>query len=253
MSDEGDACLWVLPVLGIPEVGRGDRLGGLIAERAGIEPGDAVVISQKVVSKAEGRTVRLADVQPSGRASELAAQLGKDPSLVQLILAESTEVLRAERGRADLRDAAGIRLRERRRRYLERRRGRGFAAAARRRRLGAADPRRASRCDRDRPRGAGLRQLRARLAPRAGRGRDRLRGADPDRRLARPRRRAAEGCWRRRRSRSPTRSPRPRTWFATRRAGIPVAIVRGLGDLVTEDDGPGAAALRRPRDQDLFR
>ena len=51
-----------------------------------------------MVSKAEGRIVLLADVRPSERAIELAGQLGKEPALVQVVLDESTEVLRAERG-----------------------------------------------------------------------------------------------------------------------------------------------------------
>src|SRR4051812_48098650 len=90
--------LRVLPVLEIPEVGEGDHLGELIAARTGFEPGDVVVVSQKIVSKAEGRIVRLADIKPTCRATELAELLDKDAALVQLILDESAEVLRSERG-----------------------------------------------------------------------------------------------------------------------------------------------------------
>jgi coenzyme F420-0:L-glutamate ligase/coenzyme F420-1:gamma-L-glutamate ligase len=60
--------------------------------------GDIVVLAQKIVSKAEGRRVRLADVTPSTRARMLAATVGKDPRIVELILSESARVLRAERG-----------------------------------------------------------------------------------------------------------------------------------------------------------
>jgi coenzyme F420-0:L-glutamate ligase/coenzyme F420-1:gamma-L-glutamate ligase len=56
------------------------------------------VIAHKVVSKAEGRVRRLAEVEPGGRARELAGRHGKDPRLVQVVLDESAEVLRAERG-----------------------------------------------------------------------------------------------------------------------------------------------------------
>jgi len=89
--------LRVLPVAGIPEVREGDRVGELIATRAEVQDGDVVVISQKVVSKAEGRVVRLDSVTPSERARGLAERLGKEAALVELVLSESREVLREER------------------------------------------------------------------------------------------------------------------------------------------------------------
>src|SRR6201989_983116 len=86
-------------VVRLPEIASGDPLGALIAERAGeLEDGDVVVVSQKVVSKAEGRTRRLSSVVPGGEASKLARILGQEPTLIQLILEESAEVVRAERG-----------------------------------------------------------------------------------------------------------------------------------------------------------
>src|ERR1700710_365530 len=97
MSASGE--VRVRPVLGVPEIADGDPLGALIAEQAGdLVDGDVVVISQKVVSKAEGRTRRLSSATPSAEASSLARILGKEPNLVQLILEESAEVIRAERG-----------------------------------------------------------------------------------------------------------------------------------------------------------
>ena len=86
---------------GIPDVQHGDDLAALIAAAlagSGIEPraGDALVLAQKIVSKAEGRLVRLAQVTPSARARELAQTTGKDARLVELILAESSEVMRAK-------------------------------------------------------------------------------------------------------------------------------------------------------------
>jgi coenzyme F420-0:L-glutamate ligase / coenzyme F420-1:gamma-L-glutamate ligase len=89
--------LRVLPVEGLPEVTEGMKVGELIADRAELEPGDIAVISQKIVSKAEGRVRRLADVEPSEKAIELAKKLGKEAELVELILSESREVLREDR------------------------------------------------------------------------------------------------------------------------------------------------------------
>jgi coenzyme F420-0:L-glutamate ligase/coenzyme F420-1:gamma-L-glutamate ligase len=90
--------LRIIPVEGMSEVRSGDTIGHLIAERVELEDGDIVVISQKVVSKAEGQVRKLAEVRPSERAHELAEELGKEVALVELILSESREVLRAERG-----------------------------------------------------------------------------------------------------------------------------------------------------------
>jgi len=89
----------MLAVSGFPLVRPGDDLPGLCTSalaRAGLEPGarDVVVIAQKVVSKAEGRYVDLADVRPSRRARRLARAVGKDPRLVEVILSESTRILR---------------------------------------------------------------------------------------------------------------------------------------------------------------
>lgn len=85
---------------GIPMVKPGDDLATLIREglaRAGLElrAGDVIVVAQKIVSKAEGRTVDLASVTPSARAIELAAEVQKDPRLVELILSESVRVVRS--------------------------------------------------------------------------------------------------------------------------------------------------------------
>jgi len=88
--------LRALGVEGLPEVEEGAPLGGLIAERAELRAGDVVVIAQKVVSKAEGRLRRLSSVIPGAEARKLAAVLGKEPALVELVVEESSEVLRAE-------------------------------------------------------------------------------------------------------------------------------------------------------------
>lgn len=88
---------------GIPEVRPGDDLCAEIVDglqRCGerLRDGDVLVVAQKIVSKAEGRLVELATVQPSERALALAATADKDPRLVELILRESTEVLRCRLG-----------------------------------------------------------------------------------------------------------------------------------------------------------
>lgn len=87
----------------IPAVQTGDDLArlvlaGLAASGERLADGDVLVLAQKIVSKAEGRAVRLADVTASPRARELAPQCDKDPRLVELILSESAEVLRVRPG-----------------------------------------------------------------------------------------------------------------------------------------------------------
>ena len=88
---------------GVPEVVPGDDLAGLIAHALESDPGpladgDVLVLAHKVVSKAEGRTRSLADVRPTARACELAAELDKDPRRIQVILDETSQVLRAAHG-----------------------------------------------------------------------------------------------------------------------------------------------------------
>jgi coenzyme F420-0:L-glutamate ligase/coenzyme F420-1:gamma-L-glutamate ligase len=84
----------------LPRVAPGDDLGALLARAAPADlgDGDVLVVAQKVVSKAEGRIVRLGDVVPDARARELADQIDKDPRQVQVVLDESTAVVRARRG-----------------------------------------------------------------------------------------------------------------------------------------------------------
>jgi coenzyme F420-0:L-glutamate ligase/coenzyme F420-1:gamma-L-glutamate ligase len=84
--------LRILPVEGLPEIAEGDDLGGLIAERIDLQSADVVVVSQKVVSKAEGRVVRLEDVEASARARDLAAH--HDPRQLEVILREAARVVR---------------------------------------------------------------------------------------------------------------------------------------------------------------
>ncbi len=95
--------LSIKSVPGLPEVQPGDDLAALIAEamrqaRLKSRAGDVLVIAQKVVSKAEGRIVELATVEPRPEAVRLAVEVDKDPRLIELILRESNEVLRTAPG-----------------------------------------------------------------------------------------------------------------------------------------------------------
>lgn len=81
---------------GVPEVAQGDDLAALF--RPHVTEGDVLVVAHKVVSKAEGRVVLLDDVTPTGKARELAAEHDKDPRTVQVVLDETAELMRAERG-----------------------------------------------------------------------------------------------------------------------------------------------------------
>jgi coenzyme F420-0:L-glutamate ligase/coenzyme F420-1:gamma-L-glutamate ligase len=93
----------LLALEGIPEVRPGDDLAALIAAAAaggdiGLADDDVLVVTQKVVSKAEGRVVELASVQPSARAREWAERWGKDARQVELVLRESAEIVRMAEG-----------------------------------------------------------------------------------------------------------------------------------------------------------
>ncbi len=94
------ARLELFAIPGLPMVRAGDDLPALILDgldRAGqtLRDRDVVVIAQKIVSKAEGRTVDLADVVPSAAALTLAAEIGKDPRIVEVVLSESKKVVRS--------------------------------------------------------------------------------------------------------------------------------------------------------------
>ena len=91
--------LRVIGLEGLPEFAPGDDLAALIleaAERQGspLASGDVLVVTQKVVSKAEGRVVALDGVEPGEEAARLASETEKDPRLVELILRESVRIVR---------------------------------------------------------------------------------------------------------------------------------------------------------------
>lgn len=86
------------PLTGIGEVSPGADLAALLGDALtplGLRAGDVLVVTQKIVSKAEGRFVALSSVAPSARATELAAQVKKDARLVELVLRESSAAVRA--------------------------------------------------------------------------------------------------------------------------------------------------------------
>ena len=241
--------LRVVPVEGLPEVREGDRIGELIAARAELRDGDIVVISQKVVSKAEGMVRRLDEVEPSEEARELADKLGKEAELVELVLSESKEVLRAERG------------------VLITETNHGFVCANAG--IDASNlPEDGTVCLLPADPDASARRVRAELSPRVA-----VVIADSFGRAWRlGQAEVAIGCaglaplddWRGRADASGRELSATEIASAdevaaaadlvrVKDSGVPAAVVRGLDRYVTAEDGPGASALHRPRSDDLFR
>lgn len=100
MSETG---LSLFAIKGIPLISDGDDVGAIIAQALSLpdqkpQDGDVLVLAQKIVSKAEGRAVHLDTVEPSPEAHELAAEVDKDPRVIELILAESRQVIRKKPG-----------------------------------------------------------------------------------------------------------------------------------------------------------
>ncbi|HEX6455776.1 MAG TPA: coenzyme F420-0:L-glutamate ligase [Solirubrobacterales bacterium] len=238
----------MLPVEGMPEVRKGDRVGELIAGRIEIEEGDIAVISQKVVSKAEGSVRRLSEIAPSERARELAERLGKEAAFVELVLQESREVLREER-------------------VLITETHHGFVCAnAGIDSSNLPEDGTVSLLPRDPD--ASARRIRAELGDHIA-----LVIADSFGRAWRlGQAEVAIGCaglqplddWRGRQDASGRELSATVLAIADEVAAaadlvrskdsrVPAAIVRGLNRYVMAEDGPGAAALRRPPGEDLFR
>ena len=111
----------IFGLTGIPEVRPGDRLGSLIVDAANrqgspLEEGDILVVTQKIVSKAEGRLFSLSTITPSEFAIRFAQRTGRDPRLVELVLRESKSIVRMDPGpgRHHLRNPSRFCVRERR-------------------------------------------------------------------------------------------------------------------------------------------
>jgi coenzyme F420-0:L-glutamate ligase/coenzyme F420-1:gamma-L-glutamate ligase len=247
------ARLSVLPVAGLPEIGEGVDLGALIASAAELRDGDVVVISQKIVSKAEGRVRRLSSVLPGAEARRLAAVLGKEPALVELILAESQAVLRAERG---------VLITETRHGFVCANAGIDSSN------LPGAD----SVCLLPEDPDASARRIRGELGGASGASVATIVSDSFGRAWRLGQAEVAIGCagihplddWRGRHDTSGRELEATTIAIADETAGaadlvrgktsgVPATIVRGLERFVTAEDGPGAAALRRPRGEDLFR
>jgi coenzyme F420-0:L-glutamate ligase/coenzyme F420-1:gamma-L-glutamate ligase len=93
----------IFPLPGLPEIASGDDLAALIQYAAreaqiAIRRGDIFVVAQKIVSKAEGRVVRLDSIAPSARARSWAEKWGKDPRVIELVLKESKRIVRMDKG-----------------------------------------------------------------------------------------------------------------------------------------------------------
>jgi coenzyme F420-0:L-glutamate ligase/coenzyme F420-1:gamma-L-glutamate ligase len=239
-------------------VAAGADLAQLIAESApDLRDGDVIVIAQKVVSKAEGRTVALAEVQPGERARAIALKWDKDARLVQVVLDETTELLRDERG---------VLICETRHGFVCANAGVDLSNAA------GDDIAILLPLDPD----ASARQIRAalkQLAPPSGAkcvgvlisdsfGRawrlgitDVAIGAAGIRVIEDLR--GQPDAYGRELQVSEIAVADQLTAAAdlarSKSSSEPVVLIRGADRFVTDEDGPGAAALRRPRDLDLFR
>ena len=90
----------LIPVRAFPEVRPGDDLESLVSDAVGdtLRSGDVLVVTHKVMSKAEGRLVDLGTVEPSALAKEYAARWGKDPRQIEVVFRESRRVVRMDRG-----------------------------------------------------------------------------------------------------------------------------------------------------------
>jgi coenzyme F420-0:L-glutamate ligase / coenzyme F420-1:gamma-L-glutamate ligase len=245
--------LRVIPVARLPEVVEGDSVGRLIAARAELEDGDVVVVSQKIVSKAEGQVRKLSAVLPGAEARKLAAVLGKEPALVELILEESKEVLRAERGVLIVETKHGF-----------------ICANAGIDTSNLLRPDTACLLPEDPD--ASARRIRAEIAA-AGGATIGVVVADSFGRAWRlGQAEVAIGCaglaplddWRGRHDTGGRELEATLIAVADEAAsaadlvrekdsGVPAAVIRGLDRHVTGEDGPGAAALRRSHAEDLFR
>jgi coenzyme F420-0:L-glutamate ligase/coenzyme F420-1:gamma-L-glutamate ligase len=250
--------LEIVPLSGLEEIAPDDQLGALLvaaARSAGLEldDGDVVVISHKVVSKAEGRVRDLADVEPGTRARELGAALDKDPRLVQVILDESRAVIRAERGALIVETRGGWICANA---GVDASNVPGDDSVA----LLPSDPDLSARRIRDELAGGGGGRPAVVISDSFGRP-WRLGQAD-----------VAIGCaglaplddWRGRTDHEGRELAATVVAVADEVAaatdlvrgkdtGIPACLVRGLGRFVSAQDGPGARAIQRPEAEDLFR
>ena len=90
----------LLPITGIPEISPGDDLPDILISASGNDllDGDVLVVTHKIIAKAEGRIVDLRTVEPSALAKRFATEYGKDPRQIEVVLRESRRVVRMDRG-----------------------------------------------------------------------------------------------------------------------------------------------------------
>jgi coenzyme F420-0:L-glutamate ligase/coenzyme F420-1:gamma-L-glutamate ligase len=90
----------VLPITGIPEISSGDDLADVLISLSSLnlENGDVLVVTHKIVAKAEGRIVDLRTVEPSALAKQFAREYGKDPRQIEVVLRETRRIVRMDRG-----------------------------------------------------------------------------------------------------------------------------------------------------------
>ncbi len=253
--------LCAVPLRGLPEIRPGNDLALLIAEACRqsasalgeLQAADLLVVAHKAISKAEGRIRRLAEIDPSARASALASELGKDPRHVQVVLDESAQVLRAVRGVMVCVTRHGF-----------------VCANAGVDASNVAEPNSVVLLPRDPDSSA--RALRRRLRELTGVAPAIVVSDSFGRAWRHGQSEIAIGCaglaplddWRGQRD-SAGRELHA-TWIAVadeaaaaadlarrKDSREPVVVVRGLERHVTDDDGPGAAALIRPEEEDVFR
>jgi coenzyme F420-0:L-glutamate ligase/coenzyme F420-1:gamma-L-glutamate ligase len=239
----------------LPEVRPGDDLAAMVAGAApeDLADGDVLVVAHKAVSKAEGRLRRLAEVEPGDRAVTLAAEHAKDARVVQVVLDESAVLLRAERG---------VLICETRHGYVCANAGVDLSNAAEHDEVVMLplDPDSSARALRARI--AELRSVRPAVVVADSFGRAwRLGQTD-----------VAIGAagivplddWRGRADSAGRELRATAIAVADSIAAAadlarskdsrePAILIRGLDRFVTEADGPGAAALRRAKEEDLFR
>lgn len=237
----------------MPEISSGAELGSLIAEAAQPRSTEIVVCSQKIVSKAEGRIRSLDQVEPGEEAIEVAAKVGRDPRLVELVLAESSHVLRAVEGRL----------------IVETRSGWVCANAG----IDASNLSDSGTvCLLPEDADGSARRIRAEIESATGE-RPAVIIADSFGRAWRTGQAdVAIGCaglvpvddWEGRQDAYGRRLSATAVAQADELASaadlvrdkdskVPGAVIEGLGHLVVEADGPGAIAMQRPRSEDLFR
>jgi coenzyme F420-0:L-glutamate ligase/coenzyme F420-1:gamma-L-glutamate ligase len=245
--------LRVLPIPGLPEIEAGANLGEMISALAELRDGDLLVIAQKAVSKAEDRVIPLSSAIPGAEARRLAAVLGKEPALVQLILDESREVLRAERN------------------VLITETHHGFVCAN-----AGIDtsnlPDDGTVCLLPEDPDASARRIRSEIQASAGVAPAVIVADSFGRAWRLGQAEVAIGCagltplddWRGRKDAHDRELEATVIAIADEAAAaadlarskdsrVPAVIIRGLDRFVTSDDGPGAASLRRPLHEDLFR